>query len=40
MRKRRKMRKGLSRKLFTRGAQRVHRKNDLAGFVSRGGIRL
>jgi hypothetical protein len=38
MRKRKKMRRGSSRKLFTRTAKRVHRKNGARPM--RGGIRL
>lgn len=38
--KRKSMRRGNSEKVFTRGAQRLHPKNDLRGFVMRGGIRL
>lgn len=41
MRKRGKMSHGFSKKVFTRGAQRVHRKNGLvSGMPMRGGIRL
>ncbi len=37
-----KMGRGFSRKVFRKGAQRVHPKNDLsgAGMTQRGGIRL
>lgn len=41
MRNRGKMSRGFSRKVFSKGAQRVHPKNNVgAGFVMRGGIRL
>ena len=39
MARRRRIRKRRSRKIFTRGAQRVHKKN-LPRAVMRGGIRL
>lgn len=38
--KRRRMSRGSSRRNFTRGAGRIHRKNMLSGGVNRGGIRL
>lgn len=34
------MARGHSRKVFTRGAQRVHPKNALSSLPMRGGIRL
>lgn len=34
------MNRGRSRKIFTRGAQRVHGKNGLHHVVLRGGVRL
>lgn len=41
MRKRGRMHKGHSKRVFTKGAQRVHPKNLVgAGNVMRGGIRL
>lgn len=40
MAKRFKMRRGNSRKVFTKGAQRVHPKNGLQSAPMRGGIRL
>lgn len=40
MAKRKRIEKSWSKKVFTRGAQRVHPKNDLRGYVMRGGIRL
>lgn len=40
MAKRQRMRPSHSRKVFTRGAQRVHPKNALPFSVMRGGIRL
>lgn len=40
MKKRGKMGRSYSRKVFTRGAQRVHPKNGLGSVVMRGGIRL
>ncbi len=38
--KRRRLQKRRSRKIFTKGAQRVHPKNGMNGVVMRGGIRL
>lgn len=38
--KRQKMGRKNSRKVFTKGAQRVHPKNGLQSTVMRGGIRL
>lgn len=40
MARRSKMGRGNSRKVFTRGAQRVHPKNLMVGAPMRGGIRL
>lgn len=40
MSKRMRIRRKFSKKLFTRGAERVHRKNGLVNVVMRGGIRL
>jgi len=40
MKKRQKMSRGHSRKLFSRTAQRVHKKNGLKSPIMRGGIRL
>lgn len=40
MARRSRMGKRHSRKVFTRGAQRVHRKNATVGRPMRGGIRL
>ncbi len=40
MPKRFKIKKSFSKKVFTKGAQRVHRKNGLESHVMRGGIRL
>lgn len=39
-RKRRRINKRWSKKVFTRGAQRRHPKNALKSFLMRGGIRL
>lgn len=38
--RRRRLSRRKSRKMFTRNAVRVHRKNDIHGAVMRGGIRL
>lgn len=40
MARRRKMRRGASRRSFTRGASRIHRKNIPGATVMRGGYRL
>lgn len=40
MAKRFKMKRRKSRRVFTRTAQRVHKKNGLQNVVMRGGIRL
>lgn len=40
MRKRVKLSRGASKKMFRKGAKRVHRKNVLGAPVMRGGIRL
>ncbi len=40
MAKRYKMNRKKSRRSFTRGATRVHRKNNVSGRPMRGGIRL
>ena len=34
------MKKSYSKKVFTKGAQRVHPKNGMSSYVMRGGIRL
>ncbi len=39
-RRRQKMKKSYSKKVFTKGAQRVHGKNMMNALVMRGGIRL
>jgi hypothetical protein len=39
-RRRKRMSRKRSRKVFTRGAQRVHPRNGLSGRPMRGGIRL
>lgn len=38
--RRQKMARGRSRKVFTRGAQRVHKRNSAQARPMRGGIRL
>ena len=38
--KRKRINKSWSGKVFTRGAQRVHPRNGLRSFLMRGGIRL
>lgn len=42
MSRRRKLRRGKSRKMFSRGANRLHRKNvsRVSPYVARGGVRL
>lgn len=41
MLRRKRLSRGKSRRMFSRGANRIHRKNDLgANVVMRGGIRL
>ena len=40
MARRRKLGRRQSRKMFTKGAMRTHRKNGMGDMVMRGGIRL
>lgn len=39
-RHRQRIKRSYSKKLFSRGAQRIHKKNGLRSFNMRGGIRL
>jgi hypothetical protein len=40
MKYRKKMSRGKSRRLFTKTASRVHRRNGQTGYMMRGGIRM